>query len=531
MGFIQDRFRELDSRRTRKLERSRYAATLTVPSVLPPSGWTNEEQLPQPNSSIPARGVVGMASRMLSAMLPVNDTPFFKLTTKNETGDDQNVNNYLEGLTRQVYKRMSQNNLREAVFQALQHLIIVGDSMIVMEDDFTFRVVRFDHFVLRRNTEGDIKEIIYLDFVASSNDEEPEDNFRAQYSADYASKGYTVVYNRLTRENPEDPWTVQKEEDEVVSDEGNYSVLPFVALRWSSIAGENYGRSHCEDIIGDIATLDAYTEASIEGMAAASAFWMGVDPAGITEIDDLAGQENGSWVPARQADVFTLSPAQTINPQVQSMFTAVDAMRKEVGQAFLLDSASIPSGDRVTATAVRKIGQELETVLGGAFSAISRDLFLPIIQRAIFLMLDNNEIDERLSKEFFKEEGILDFQIVTGLQALSRDTDLMKLMQMGEMMRNLPEQAMAKFNFVEYGRALVTSLGFDANNWIKTDEEIRQEEQQAMQQQLAMQQQAQTQQAVTQGMQQAAMQDLQQTGGENVQQVLDAAGGMGGGQL
>ena len=56
---IKERFRELDSRRIRKLERSRYVASLTVPSVLPPAGWTNEEQLPQPFSSIPARGVVG----------------------------------------------------------------------------------------------------------------------------------------------------------------------------------------------------------------------------------------------------------------------------------------------------------------------------------------------------------------------------------------------------------------------------------------------------------------------------------------
>ena len=525
MGAIKDRFQELDSRRIRKLERSRYMASLTVPTVLPPAGWTNEEQLPQPNSSIPARGVVGMASRMLSAMLPVNDAPFFRLTTKTTADNSTNIQNYLESLTRQTYKKLSGKNLREALFQVLQHLIVVGDSLMVMEDDFTFRVIRFDHFVLRRNTEGDVKEIIYLDFVAATNDEEIEDNFRAQYSADYASQGYKVVYNRLTRESPDEDWTVEREEDDRVTEEGSYKILPFVALRWSSVAGENYGRSHCEDIIGDIATLDAYTEASIEGMAAASTFWMGVDPAGITEIDDLAGQPNGTWVPARTSDVFTLSPSQTINPQVQSTFNAVETMRREVGQAFLLDSASIPSGDRVTATAVRKIGQELETVLGGAFSSISRELFLPLIQRAIFLMLDNKEIDERLEGQFFSEDGELDFEIVTGLQALSRDTELMKLMQMGEMMRNLPEMAMQKFNFVEYARALVTALGFDADMWVKTDEQIKAEQQEAMSEQMVMQQQMQGQQAITEGMQQAAAQDLAQTGGQNIQQVLNAAQG------
>ena len=254
-------------------------------------------------------------------------------------------------------------------------------------------------------------------------------------------------------------------------------------------------------------------------MAAASTFWMGVDPAGITEIDDLAGQANGSWVGARQQDVVTISPAQTMNPQIQATFQAVETMRREVGQAFLLDSAAIPSGDRVTATAVRKIGQELETVLGGAFSSIARELFVPIVERAVFLMLENGEIDERLQNEFF-ENGTLKVEIITGLQALSRDTDLMKLMQMGEMMRTLPQEAMQTFKFEEYGRALITALGFDANNWIRTEEDIKAEQAEQKREAMAAQQQMSTQQAVTQGVSQAAMMDLQQSGGQGIQQAM-----------
>ena len=498
-------------------------ASLTVPTVLPPAGWTNEEQLPQPFSSVAARGVVGMASRMLSAMLPVNDTPFFKLMPKKGEDVSNEITNYLDSLSRQVYKKISSKNLRETIFQALQHLIIVGDTLLIMEDDYSFRIVRFDHFVVRRDVNGEPKEIIFLEFVAKANDEEVEDNFRAQYSGDTSTEGYDVIYNRLTKDDPDEPWQVEREQDDNIIETGSYKVFPFICLRWNSIAGENYGRSHCEDIVGDIQTLESYTEASIEGMAAASTFWMGVDPAGITEIDDLAGQSNGTWVPARQQDVFTLSPAQSINPQVQSTFSAVEKMRREVGQAFLLDSAAIPSGDRVTATAVRRIGQELEMVLGGAFSSISREMFMPIIKRTLFLMLEEGIIDPRLEEQFFDKQGGIEFQIITGLQALSRDSELTKLMQMGEMMRNLPEQAMSAFDFIEYGRALVTSLGFDSTMWIKTKEQIKQEEQEMMQQQLALQNQAQTNQALAQGMQQAAVQDIAATGGQNVAAVAQQA--------
>jgi len=76
MASLADRFRTLDGLRTSKLERARYCSALTVPSLLPPEGWTEQMQLPQPYSSTAARGVTAMASRMLSALLPLNDSPF-----------------------------------------------------------------------------------------------------------------------------------------------------------------------------------------------------------------------------------------------------------------------------------------------------------------------------------------------------------------------------------------------------------------------------------------------------------------------
>ena len=145
--------------------------------------------------------------------------------------------------------------------------------------------------------------------------------------------------------------------------------------------------------------------------------------------------------------------------------------------------------ERVTATAVRMIGSELETVLGGAYSAISRDLMVPIINRTVYLMLQNKEIDERLTKQF-SEDGILSVEIVTGLQALSRDTDLQKLMQMGEMVRNLPEESLRLFKWDEYAKQLVTAIGFDANNWIKSEQDVQQQQMKMEEAKMAMQQNA-----------------------------------------
>ena len=464
-----------------------------------------------------------MASRILSAMLPLNDTPFFRFDLSSGIEPDQNIWNFLESLSYQVHNKLNSKNLRETIFAALQHLIVAGDVCLIMEDDYNFRLLRLDQYVARRSVEGELKELIYIEYVAKDNDQPATDMFY-QPTLELDRKGYDTWFIRLTKED-DGTWKYRAEDSEGdLKDEGAYTVSPYVCLRWSSVAGENYGRSHCEDIIGDLVTLESFTEALIEGTAAGSAFWIGVDPAGITELDDVVGTPNGSFVAAREQDIFTLSPSGTMNPQIQATQNGVETMRREVGNAFLLTGSAIPSGERVTATAVRMIGSELETILGGAFSAIARDLMEPIVRRTVFLMLANQEIDPRLADQF-SEGGILTVEIVTGLQALSRDSDLQKLMQMGEMVRNLPDPAMSLFRWQEYARALITSIGFDATKWVKTEEEAKQQAQeiaqfeQGIQTQGAMQQGA--AQAVTGGIQQAAQQDIAETGGQNIQAMIE----------
>jgi hypothetical protein len=112
----------------------------------------------------------------------------------------------------------------------------------------------------------------------------------------------------------------------------------------------------------------------------------------------------------------------------------------------------------------------------------------PIVKRAVFIMLTNGDMDERMNEQFFEKDGTLNVEIVTGLQALSRDSDLQKLMQMGDMVRNLPPDALRTFRWDAYSRALISSLGFDPRMWVKTENELAKE--QAMMQQQAAQQQA-----------------------------------------
>ena len=73
-------------------------------------------------------------------------------------------------------------------------------------------------------------------------------------------------------------------------------------------------------------------------------------------------------------------------------------------------------------------------------------------------------------------------------------------MQMGEMVRNLPPEAIQHFRWDQYGIALISSLGFDPRNWVRNEEET--DQRQMEQQQKAMEMQA--QQAVAMGAAQGA---------------------------
>lgn len=525
---IEERFRVLDSLRTAKLDRARGCAALTLPELLPPQGWSESEQLDPPYSSIPARGVNALASRMMSALLPLNDLPFFKFGTPGGEAVPLEAQEFLEGLAFQLHKKLMSKNVRESVYQALQQLLVLGDTLIILEDDMIFRTCRLDHFVTRRDFKGEVIEIIYLEHVAKSHSESAFDAASSSYgtySSNVAKKGYDCIFHRLCWMEEKKHWTVASEMNGEIVSEGIYKVSPVIPLRWQSITGENYGRSHVECNIGDIKSLESYTASLIEGLAAGSSFWMGVDPSGITALDDIASQPNGTWVAARSQDVFTLSPSATMNPQIQVTSTAVERMRQEVGRSFLMSGAAIPQGDRVTATAVRMVGQELEQVLGGVFSSIARDLLEPIVKRTFYLMVDKEEVDPRLKEQFESEEGVLDIDIVTGLQALSRESDRERLMQMGEMVRNLPPEAIQNFRWDAYASALITSLGFDPRNWVRSQEEIAQEQAAAAQAQQQSSMMNVAAQPIAQAAAQAAQPAMEEAINADPQAALDLAAG------
>jgi hypothetical protein len=269
---------------------------------------------------------------------------------------------------------------------------------------------------------------------------------------------------------------------------------PFIALRFSRVDGESYGRGLVEEYLGDLKSLEALTQAIVEGSAAAAKVLFLVRPNGTTRIKTVADAPSGAIVQGDAQDVSTLQ-VQKFNDFRVAQETA-QKIQDRLAAAFLLNSSVQRNAERVTAEEIRFMAQELESTLGGVYSVLSQEFQLPLINILLARMVKQKKMPK------FPKEAVKP-QIVTGMEALGRGQDLNKLSQFLEYLAPLgPEVLAQKLNIDDYMDRLGASLGIDTGGLIKTDEQIQQEQaeaQQAQQEQMEKAQQAQTQADVIKG--------------------------------
>lgn len=483
-GEIKEEFDRLDSRRSNKLQRAQDCARLTVPGIYPEDGFTETMDLPDVFSSLPARGVMALASRMVSAIYPLNQAPFFNFELDQayvpEGADATQTISQLARLDRKIMDKLSSTNLRQELFVLFQHLIICGDALFECLDDYNYRVHRVDHYVVQRMPDGKTKKIILREWVDP--DAVPSDWPTVEKTDSYSESGPTEdhvpYYTEILWNEKTSKWDVRKEYCGIIVDEGSYSVNPYIPQVWSRIAGEDYGRSLVEEHIGDIRTLEGITKSLVEAAAANAEFRIGVDPTGITEVPDLQDTENGDFVPARQADVFPIQLLKQIDLGPMASLRA--DLSQQLSRTFLLQSSIQRNAERVTATEIREVAQELDQTLGGIFSGMARDIQIPVVRRAVVLMARDGLIPKEINK-FVEGTGPLNLKVRTGLEALNREVTNSQLAQWAAVVGQVKDVA-AYIDWYGWAIKWTSSFGLEPVGLVKTPQQLQDEQQQAAQQ-------------------------------------------------
>lgn len=472
---VAGRYSSLEAHRHTFLQRARDASELTIPTLVPPEGHSGSTLYTNPYQSVGARGVNNLASKLLMTLLPPN-SPFFRLTIddfdiEKIAGRDARgaIEEALSRIERSAQNEIETSAVRVPVHEALKQLIVSGNALVYLPKKGGMKVYRLDRYVVKRDTMGNVLEIITKEAVSPLMLPKAAQDMLATAELDAVQSDthnksldlYTYVCRK------EKHWEIHQEVKGMLIPEsrGTYPLdkNPFIPLRFTRIDGEDYGRGYVEEYIGDLRSLEALTRAIVEGAAASSKVLFLVRPNGTTKQSTLARAPNGAIVQGDAADVTTLQ-VQKYNDFRVAQETAA-RITERLSFAFLLNSAVQRNADRVTAEEVRYMAQELETALGGVYSILSQEFQVPLVK----LLLNRLETSGKMPK---MPKDSIKPQIVTGLEALGRGQDLNKLAQFLTYLQPLGPQVIAQsINVDDFIDRLGASLGIDTGGLVKTQEQ------------------------------------------------------------
>ena len=504
---VRARYERLAQIREPYLRRARLCSKLTIPSLVVDAGYNFATDLPTPFQAMGAFGVNSLAAKLTMTVMPPN-APFFQfkvepyvleqLTGVRMPGDKndarQQVEQNLVKASEAILTELETTGFRVSLYEGMRHLVVAGNALIQYGVNAT-RVFHIDQYVVRRqHSTGRVLEIITHERLCEG-DVPPElrdlkgssDGIEATGSSDpyydlYTCSEYTPKFDDKNAEIPDGgTWcTYQELEGCEVPNSREEGIRPdefeYIALRVSVNSGQDYSDSYVHEYIGDLMSLEGLAQSIVEGAAASARVIPLVDPAGLTNINEISGAANGQWMPGRAVDV-TFAQVQKFS-DFQVAGSSAKTYESRLAQAFQMSSSVQRQAERVTAEEIRFMAQELEEGLGGVYTLSSKELQLPLIR----LVTRRMRVQKRLPPI---PEEIVKPSIVTGIDALGRGNDLGRLTQAFAGLNTVfPNAAASYCDGLEVTLRYLTAAGIRTEGLVKTKEQLQQEQRAAQQREM-----------------------------------------------
>lgn len=483
--MLRQRFEHLDNSRSGLKAIAEECSKLTIRYIFPPEGTDFNTELGTPYQSVGSRGVNNLASKLLTTILPP-DGGFFRLTIpeyiKAQLQPDTitQLEDQIALAERVILQELADLPIRQPLFEALKHLLITGNVAVWLKEDKMAVYSLRDFVVVRDKTnrlvEVILRESIDLDALPDDLRDFVEENRLSKIDqenpmADQENPSVDI-YTGFKLEN--NKWHKWQEIDdlEVPDSEETFKELPVYVLRYTDT---QYGRGLVEQHLGDLRTLEALSKALTEGsLISAKAIFL-VNPVGTTNAKKLAKAANGDIIEGNPNDVGTLQVQKQADFSVA--LSRISDLENRLNQVFLIFQPR--QAERVTAEEIRRLTEELESLLGGVYSLLSEELQKPLVKT----------VYEKLKKEGkippFPDD--IKLVITTGFEALSKTAALNKLFTLLQAIAPIQE-AWQYVNWSEYLSRILQSLNIDPKGLTKSDEQLMAETEELMRQQVMLQQ-------------------------------------------
>ena len=489
MTIAKERYDALSSTRSQYLNVAEQASSLTLPYLVREDETYNRSarNLITPYQSVGAKGVVTLASKLMLALLPPQ-TSFFKLQVDEAMLGriaDPRIKSELDlsfsKIERTILEAIAASDDRVVVHQALKHLVVAGNVLIFMSKD-GLKLFPLNRYVVERDGDGNVLEIVTKERISRKllETEYGIDPLPpVDVNTDYSNSEDVDIYTYVKREKNSFVWHQEAFGDIIKGTKGKAPIAtnPWIPLRFQTVDGESYGRGRVEEFMGDLQSLEALSQALVEGSAAAAKVVFTVSPSSTTKPSTLAKAGNGAIIQGRPDDIGVVQVGKTAD--FSTAYQMMSQLERRLSEAFLV--LTVRQSERTTAEEVRMTQMELEQQLGGLFSLLTVEFLKPYLARKLSVFERTGEIP-KLPK------GIVNPVIVAGLNALGRGQDRESLGQFLQTIAQTmgPEAIGQYINAEEVVKRLAAAQGIDTLNLVKSQQEIQQEQQQSMDQQQQM---------------------------------------------
>ena len=430
--------------------------------------------------SVGAQGTINLAGKIMMTLFHPS-RPFFKLSLENaerkkllQQYKSADLDLVLSRIEKLSLEKLNTGNLREKLEECMILLIMMGDAVLYLDDKGNATVHNLHTYVREYDTAGKLNRLIIREPLLRHNlPYHIQSRLDEKHASNDSSSDFIYMFTEVERIGGTDRYTVTQEISGIgkINDiDGEYGedTLPWINLHWSRTGRENYGRGRVEELAGAFAQLSNVSQTIAELTALLSDIKGLVNPEGHTSAVDFNAAESGEYLSGKEGDVTWVTP--DIKVQLDSLEIQYERLRREIGAAFLLQSAVTRDAERVTAEEIRQNANELETINAGFYSNMSVSLQEPLARRLI------KRVDKNLDK--------LKIKVLTGLESLSRFNEVQSCKQLVidlAEMNNVPPQVLMWIKMGELIKILAAGYGLEYEKVLKTEEEYKQDVQMQMQ--------------------------------------------------
>lgn len=476
---IPKKWEKFATKRNPFFDRAKRYAKLTLPYLMNEPGDDNTSQNGWQGTG--AQATNHLANKLAQVLFPPQRS-FFRvdLTEKGEQELDKakikktQLATMFAKIENNAMKALEQRNFRPAIVEVFKHLIVAGSAMLYKPQKGNISAIPMHHYVVNRDTNGDLLDIIMLQQKSLRTFEpavqmaikvgmkgkqcKDDDEIKLYTHACLQADGFWEVRQSAGDIPVGSPSRVKQEK------------LPFIPLTWKRSYGEDWGRPLVEDYSGDFFVIQFLSEAVARGAALMADVKYLIRPGSQTDIDHFVSSGTGEVITGVEDDIHIVSLGKYAD--LTPISQVLESYIKRIGLVFMMEIMTRRDAERVTAVEIQRDALEIEQNLGGVYSQFAMEMQAPIAHWGL------QEVGQRLTKD------LIDPVIVTGIEALGRMAELDKLATFSQYM-TLPAtwvpQAIAAIKWPEYQDWVRGQISAEFP-FLKSEAELQKDQQDAQEQ-------------------------------------------------